>query len=108
MLKKLLTSAILTFTLLTPHAQQPYSSLSEALQASFRLRGRSGPASVNWIDNGNRYSFIAGDEIHTMDPKTLSETTVFTSSGLHIPGSTAPFTYESFQWSKDSKHLVFR
>jgi dipeptidyl-peptidase-4 len=89
-------------------AQQQYSSLAEALQSGFRLQGRSGPASVNWIADGDQYSFIAGDEIHTMDPKTLAEKTVFTNKDIHQQGSTQPFTYESFQWSKDSKHLVFR
>jgi dipeptidyl-peptidase-4 len=116
MAKKLVASVILCALLYTTQAQQhkaagggsQYNSLPEALQAGFRLRGKSGPASVNWIDNGNQYSFIAGDEIHSMDPKTLQETTVFSSNGVHFPGSTTPFSYESFQWSKDSKHLVFR
>ncbi|GGA98768.1 S9 family peptidase [Puia dinghuensis] len=108
MLNKLAAFAIPLFFFSTAFAQTQYSSLSDALQTGFRLRGKSGPTSVNWIDDGNRYSFIADGEIHTMDPKTLTETTVFTSSGLHIPGSTAPFAYESFQWSRDSKHLVFR
>src|SRR5579859_2975809 len=110
MLNKLIASAIAISLFYGIQAQQPtqYNNLPEALQAGFRLRGKPGPTSVNWIDNGNRYSFIAGDEIHTMDPKTLEEKTVFTSNGLHTPGSTAPFSYESFQWSKDAKHLVFR
>ncbi|HXB06263.1 MAG TPA: DPP IV N-terminal domain-containing protein [Puia sp.] len=108
MVKKLLASVTFSFYLLTLNAQQQYSNLPEALQSGFRLQGRSGPASVNWIDNGNQYSFIAGAEIHTMDPKTLAEKTVFTNKDLHLPGTASPFSYESFQWSKDSRHLVFR
>ncbi|HEY4107890.1 S9 family peptidase [Puia sp.] len=120
MVKKLTASAFLAFYLLTLNAQQPeatggstsattqYNSLPDALQAGFRLRGKPGPASVNWIDNGNRYSFISNGEIHTMDPKTLEETTVFSNNDVHLPNSTQPLRYESFQWSKDSKHLVFR
>lgn len=115
MVKKIGASALFAcFYLLTTNAQQPgqqpaqYHSLLEALQTGFRLAGNPGPTSVNWIDNGNRYSFIAGAEIHTMDPKTLEEKTVFSNRDLHLPGSTAPFKYESFQWSKDSRHLVFR
>jgi dipeptidyl-peptidase-4 len=108
MVKKAVLSTFVTFYLLTGTAQQEYKSLPEALQAGFLLRGQSGPASVNWIDNGSRYSFTAGSEIHVMDPRTLSETTVFNNADVHLPGSTAAFSYESFQWSKDSKHLVFR
>ena len=119
MVKKLVLSTIVAFYLLTLNAQIPapaqttsgaaeYKSLPEALQAGFLLHGQSGPASVNWIDNGSRYSFTTESEIHTMDPKTLEESTVFTNKDLHAPGAAAPFSYESFQWSKDSKHLVFR
>jgi dipeptidyl-peptidase-4 len=106
MLKHLLVPALIFITIIA-EAQQ-YTSLPDALQSGFRLHGRPGPESVNWIDNGNQYSFIAGDEIHTMDPKTGKESTVFSSANLHLPGSTQPFSYQSFQWSKDSRHLVFR
>src|SRR3984885_12566846 len=46
--------------------------------------------------------------MHTMDPKTLEEKTVFKNSGLTFPGSDKPFDYQSFQWSQDSRHLVFK
>ena len=108
MVKKLVSSVFFCFYLLTTNAQQEYKDISSALQAGFLLRGQSGPASVNWINEGNQFSFIAGEEIHTMDPKTLEEKTVFSNKDLRLPGSTEPLSYESFQWSKDSKHLVFR
>lgn len=85
-----------------------YSSLSDAFAASRILRGKSGPGSVNWINNGNQYSFIAGDSIKIKDPATLKESLVFTKDGLNFPGTSTPFDYESFQWSHDSKHLVFK
>lgn len=91
------------------HAQQPYSSLSDALRtAYFVLRGKSGPDNVNWIEGGNQYSFKVDADIHSFDPKTLQERTVFTNSGLVFPGTTTPFSYATFQWSRDSKHLVFQ
>jgi dipeptidyl-peptidase 4 len=92
------------------HAQtkQPYTSLANALQSGAMLNGQPGPQSVNWILGGEEYSFIAGNEIHTMNPRTLEEKTVFNNSGLHFPGSDKSFDYESFQWSHDSKHLVFK
>jgi dipeptidyl-peptidase 4 len=89
-------------------AQQRYGNLSDALQAGFRLHGKSGPRSVNWINGGDEYSFIAGTEIHTLNPKTGEEKTVFKNEGLHFPGTDNAFYYQSFQWSKDSKHLVFK
>ncbi|HVW60623.1 MAG TPA: hypothetical protein VHC48_11320, partial [Puia sp.] len=51
--------------------KREYRNISEALQASALLKGRSGPASLNWIQEGNQYSFIEGNEIHVMDPRTL-------------------------------------
>jgi dipeptidyl-peptidase 4 len=90
-------------------AQQPFSSLGEALQTSYlTLRGKQGPQNVNWIQGGSQYSFIADSEIHTFDPKTLGEHTVFTNAGMSFPGTGTAFAYESFQWSHDSKHLVFQ
>src|SRR5579872_5390245 len=91
------------------HAQQTYSSLTDALQTGFFvLRGKSGPRDVHWIRGGSEYSFMAGADIHTFDPRTLAGETVFSNTGLTFPGSGKPFSYESFQWSQDARHLVFR
>src|SRR3990172_9772527 len=42
-------------------AQQPvkqkFTSIEEAAQASGALGGRSGPRSVNWIDDGERFAY---------------------------------------------------
>src|ERR1700754_2057903 len=105
---KLATLALFFFWVYGSQAQQPYTSISDALQSTSPLHGRSGPRSGNWINGGDQYSFIAGDEIHTFDPKTQMEKTVFSKSGLTFPGTSQPFDYLSFQWSKDSRHLVFR
>src|SRR6185312_12613511 len=89
--------------------QQLYGNIGEALQTGyFTLRGKAGPQNVNWIRDGAEYSFMAGTEIHTLDPATLREDTVFTGKGLTFPGTDKPFAYESFQWSHDSRHVVFR
>lgn len=85
-----------------------YGSLSAALQAGGQLRGKAGPRSVNWIRNGERYSYLAGEDIHSMDPATGKDELIFSNSGLHFPGSSEPFSYESFQWSQDFRHLVFK
>ena len=85
-----------------------YSSLEDALQSAGKLYGNPGPQSVNWTDGGNKYSFISNDEIRSMDPKTQKDELVFTNNGLKFPGTDSAFNYESFQWSHDSKHLVFK
>ncbi|HWK07465.1 MAG TPA: DPP IV N-terminal domain-containing protein [Puia sp.] len=87
---------------------QQYSSIPDALRSSPRLRGKPGPQSVNWIRGGESYSFISNGEIHTLDPKAGQENTVFSNKGIHFPGSDKDFGYESFQWSHDSRHLVFK
>jgi dipeptidyl-peptidase 4 len=107
MVKKLVTGIFFLFFLYSLSAQQPYGNISEALQASFRLRGRTGPRDVNWINGGNRYSFISSGDIRTLDPKTLAESTVFNPAGLSLPNTSKPFEYQSFQWSEDARHLLF-
>lgn len=107
--RPLLVLSVLLLGICDVHAQKKtYGDISEALQATGQLRGQGGPASVNWIQGGAQYSFTTGKEIHVMDPKTLQEKTVFTNSGIHFPNSDKEFNYQSFQWSQDSKHLVFR
>jgi dipeptidyl-peptidase-4 len=107
MVKKLVASVIFCSLVYTSQAQQPYQNITEAIQASFRLRGKPGPRSVNWINKGAQYSFLTSGEIHTMDPKTGEEKTVFANTGLTFPGSNKPFDYQAFQWSEDARHLVF-
>jgi len=85
-----------------------YTSLEDALQSAGKLSGNPGPQSVNWTDGGNKYSFINNDEIRSMDARTQKDELVFTNKGLKLPGTNEDFNYESFQWSRDSKHLVFK
>jgi dipeptidyl-peptidase-4 len=91
--------------------KKEYTDLRDALFTSFRFGETPGPRSVNWINGGDQYSFI-GDEsasgsIRTMDPATGEDHPVLAGKSLTYPGSDKKFTYESFQWAHDSKHLVF-
>jgi dipeptidyl-peptidase-4 len=89
--------------------KQRFQNLQQAIAATGQLTGSQGPASVNWIDGGNRFSFIgAGNSIKSFSPKDQREEVVFDGSQLKFPGTDQPFTYESFQWSKDSKYLLFQ
>jgi dipeptidyl-peptidase-4 len=97
-----------------PPAKQRLTSLTEAQQASAVLGGRGGPRRVVWLDGGNRFSFIGANaqsrrpEIRTYDPQSGRDTLLFTSEGLTLPGSTRPFDYVSFQFSRDFRNLVFQ
>src|SRR5690349_450267 len=101
---------------IAPFAQNKaqYSNLKDAIFSTYQLMGDPGPQSVNWINNGNQYSYIdynaakQQEEIHVFDPATLDDKLLFNNSSLHFPGTDSAFDYESFQWSHDSKHLVFK
>jgi len=98
------------------HAQvkQRFATLDQALAASSILAGGSGPQDVNWIEGGKRFSYIARDTasgtevIRATDPATGRDTLLFSAHGLTFPGTTEPFAYRSFQWTSDSRHLVFQ
>ena len=89
-----------------------FRNLQEALQSGRSLGGRNGPAGVVWIEGGRRLSFTTrganGEEIRAMDPATGRDTLLFSAQGLTFPDSAAPFTYQSFDWSRDFRNLVFQ
>ncbi len=108
--KIFLTIAFVCLASVSLQAQnkQQYTSLTDALRSGGNLSGNPGPQSVNWTNGGNKYSYTENDEIHSMDPQTLKDELIFANKGLTFPGSNKAFSYESFQWSHDSKHLVFK
>ena len=72
------------------------------------------PASVNWIDGGDRFSYTTVNattrrgEIRRYDPATLGDEPLFQASELTMPGTGQPLAYQSFQWAQDSRNLVFQ
>lgn len=94
----------------TPASTKPrYANLQQALAATGQLAGSGGPRSVNWIEDGNKFSYLDGQRvIKTFSPKDQTEIVVFDGSQLKFPGTDKPFTYGSFQWSKDSKNILFQ
>jgi dipeptidyl-peptidase-4 len=94
--------------------QTRFTSLMQAIQASGAMNGGSGPRNVNWIDGGKRYSYIAraasggGEEIRALDPATGEDVLLFSAQGVTFPDTSEAFAYRSFQWARDSKHLVFQ
>ncbi|GAB3642397.1 DPP IV N-terminal domain-containing protein [Spirosoma arcticum] len=96
-------------TTVSAFAKQRYATLPQALAATGQLTGSTGPRSVNWIEGGSKFSYIDGQRvIKTLSPKDQSEIVVFDGSQLKFPGTDKPFTYGSFQWSKDSKNILFQ
>ncbi len=94
--------------------KQRYTNLQQALASSGQLSGASGPRSVNWIEGGSKFSFIDGPGIiKSFSPGVNSsrdqkEDVVFDGTQLKFPTTDKPFTYSSFQWSKDSKNILFQ
>ncbi len=116
--KSLTKLAVILAVVIMPYtisAQQKteYKSLKEAIMSSSKLRGKSGPRSLNWIDGGNKYSYTTRndstkrEEIRSFDPQTGKDDLIFDDQGLTFPDTTEAFNYRSFRWAHDSKHLLF-
>ncbi|MEK6478753.1 S9 family peptidase [Catalinimonas sp. 4WD22] len=114
--KKLLTYLIIFFLISQENLfaqKKNYQNIREALFSSTQLTGDSGPKSVNWLEGGERFSFIETTQdghqlIKTYDPKSGEEEIVFNASNLMFPGSNEAFTYRSFQWTEDAKYILFQ
>ena len=95
-------------------AQQRIASVEEALGISGLLAGRSGPAGVNWIEEGQRYSYTLVNpstrrpEVRGYDPESGSDELLFDPGVLTVPGTSRPFQYRTFDWAQDSRHVVFQ
>lgn len=93
---------------------QEIASVEEALGVSGVLAGSSGPASVNWIEGGEAFSYTLRNprtgepEVRRYDPRTLEDQLLFDRRALTLPGTGEPLEYRSFQWARDSRHLLFQ
>ena len=98
---------------LTAAEKTPYKDIQDAFNSAKELRGKFGPRSLNWIDGGMRYSYITTndsakrEEIRSFNPANGKDELVFDAEGVTFPDTTTPFTYRSFQWGKDSRHILF-
>ncbi len=98
---------------LSAQGKQEYKDIQQALQATRTLIGKSGPRSLNWIDSGNRYSYITTndstkrEEIRDFNPATGKDQLIFDAQGVTFPDTNKAFNYRSFKWAHDSKHILF-
>ncbi len=88
--------------------KQRYTNLQQAVFSSSTLAGSTGPRSVNWIDEGRKFSYLEAGKIKTFSPATKADEVVFDASQLRFPGTDRAFSYGSFQWSKDAKNILFQ
>ena len=97
---------------LQAQGQERIGSVQQALAVSGRLGGGGGPASVNWFEGGDRFSYTTRGggmpEVRTYDPSTLADEALFDARTLTMPGTGEPLQYRSFQFGQDSRHLVFQ
>ena len=104
-----LLNGVIASSTVQAQSKQRYTTLQQSLLAGRDLAGSTGPRSVNWIEGGNKFSFTEGQTtIKTFSPKDQTEAVVFDGSQLKFPGTEKPFAYGSFQWSKDSKNILFQ
>ena len=91
-----------------------YNNLQEAIFSGRQLSGKSGPGNVDWINGGKEYSYTARNdstkhtEIRKFNPESLSDNLLLDVAELTFPGTDDKFNYTSFQWSQDSKYLIFQ
>ncbi len=112
-MRKLNIAILLILVSITVVAQKKqYNSFREALSAGLSLRGDQGPSGVQWINEGDRYSFSKKEgksqQIWTYDVKNQTEELVFSESDFAFPDSENPFRYRTFQWTKDYQTLLFQ
>ncbi len=93
--------------------KQLYSGIQEAFFSSGKLRGDPGPRNVQWIDNGNSYSYtVTNDstghkEIRQFFPETKEDKLIMDVDEMTLP-SGGNFDYDSFSWAYDSRHIMFQ
>lgn len=94
--------------------KERYSSIRDALSKSNDLTGSNGPRNINWIDDGDRYSYMQQNEetesmeIRAYNPGTQEDELIFNAVNHTFPDTDSTFEYSSFQWSNDSRYLVFQ
>lgn len=111
-----LSLCLLVFFVQPAEAQErdTYQSLQHALFSNGQLTGERGPQNVQWIDDGDRFSYVEQNlqhfapEIRIYDPATEIDTLLFHPAEYTFPNSNIPFHFESFEWSQDNEYILFQ
>lgn len=113
---KFLAAALTVFLIANVSGQEKarFKNIQEVMMAGKQLTGESGPKSLNWIDKGNRYSYITindstrKQEIRTFDASSGKDELLFDAQGIMFPDTNEAFSYQSFQLAHDSKYILFQ
>ncbi len=112
MRKLTLAGLLILFTLALTAQKKQYESLMEALMSGSSLRGDAGPSGVEWIRDSDTYSFTKRDagsqQIWTHAISSGDEELIFNAQDHVFPGTDQPFSYRSFQWTRDYRFLLFQ
>jgi dipeptidyl-peptidase 4 len=109
----ILVIALLLSQNLQAQEKARFKNIQEVMMAGGQLAGKSGPRSVNWIESGARYSYLTvndstkKEEIRAFNPKTQKDELIFEAKGMKFPDTNETFSYRSFEWAHDSKHILF-
>jgi|AntRauTorckE6833_2_1112554.scaffolds.fasta_scaffold00051_5 dipeptidyl-peptidase-4 len=91
-----------------------YADFEDALYAGGQLSGSNGPGNVVWINDGQQYSYTQrnsennASEIRSYDPASGEDQLIFVNTDFNTPGTDDTFGYNSFQWTDDSRFIVFQ
>lgn len=91
-----------------------FTDIRDALFSGRQLSGNSGPSNVVWINNGEQYSYTQMDaetrasQIRSYDPISGEDKLIFVNTDFKTPATDQAFQYNSFQWTADSRFIVFQ
>lgn len=102
---------ILSFISININSQKKELTVEEIY--SGRIFSAPGVRGVNWIDNGNKYSFLKNDpetktvSIFTHNVLTGEEKVLIPGTALKENEEDKPFIIQNYKWSKDERYILF-
>ena len=91
-----------------------YQSLQHALFSGSQLTGGRGPQNVQWLNNGDRYSYTEQNlqhfapEIRIYNITTGEDSLLFHPAEHIFPHTSMPFHFEDYKWSEDESSILFK
>ena len=105
---------IFSFQQAAAQEKRTYQSLQHALFSSGQLIGDRGAKNVQWINNGDRYSYLERNlqhfapEIRIHDLISGEDSLLFHPAEYTFPHTSMPFYFEDYRWSNDGTGILFQ